>query len=113
MNYEELSDVGVNHCVSAELFKEDKFSKKQWNNNAQRTFKEIMDGRCVYKSAHYCNNPSDAWPVIIANGISLVYMGGDWEAHALSEFGDEAHNTTHKNPLRASMICFLKMRNEA
>lgn len=55
-----------------------------------------------------CNNPSDAWPIIIENEISTVFMCDDWECHAL-ENGDEAFNTIDENALRAAMIVYLKI----
>ena len=58
-----------------------------------------------------CNNPSDAWPIIIKNEISIVFMPDEWECHALIN-NDEAFNTTNKNPLRATMIVFLMMSEQ-
>ena len=55
-----------------------------------------------------CNNPADAWPIIIRNEISIVFMPDEWECHALIN-NDEAFNTTNKNPLRAAMIVYLEM----
>ena len=55
-----------------------------------------------------CNDPSDAWPIIIENEISTVFMCDDWECHAL-ENGDEAFNTIDENALRAAMIVYLKI----
>ena len=59
-----------------------------------------------------CEWFNDGMPIIVDNRISLVYMVGAWEAHALTEFGDEAHNTVNKNPLRAAMETFLMMKEE-
>lgn len=63
----------------------------------------------------YCNNPSDAWPIIISNGISLVRHGhGVWCADAKAYWvdGDEWQigGESHSNPLRAAMIVYLQMK---
>ena len=70
-----------------------------------------------------CNNPSDAWPIILANNISItkclhldeweVFGGGvlvDYEHCIISECGCFCSN---KNPLRAAMIVFLMMQEGA
>jgi hypothetical protein len=61
------------------------------------------------KGKDYCNNPSDAWPIICANKISLnvTQQPGDtrWSAQIQSEQG-HWHADSHR-PLRAAMVCFL------
>ncbi|MBN9706208.1 DUF2591 family protein [Enterobacter roggenkampii] len=61
----------------------------------------------------YCNNPADAWPIIVDNRISLLSvecLNGDisWLAKnkACPSRGD-------KNPLRAAMIVYLQMQESA
>ena len=57
----------------------------------------------------YCNNPSDAWPVISANKISIEYRDHKSLAPVAKRFGSNGHNIADKNPLRAAMIVFLMM----
>lgn len=54
-----------------------------------------------------CNNPTDAWPIIVENKIGLTpsHCGEFWEA-------DHDYFFRDKNPLRAAMIVYLMM-NEA
>ena len=54
-----------------------------------------------------CNNPSDAWPIIVDNELSLWKTLDDWDASSNS--GNIQH--ADKSPLRAAMICFLKMKD--
>lgn len=66
-----------------------------------------------------CNNPADAWPIIVENEISInpcYSLGGStmnyeptgkWSAE---HFNLESEQITHKNPLRAAMIVFLMMQ---
>lgn len=65
----------------------------------------------VNKDTDYCNNPSDAWPIIVENHIAVVpYRHTTPQAWptkfgAISKFGTE-----DKNPLRAAMIVYLMMK---
>lgn len=59
-----------------------------------------------------CQNPADAWSIIVDNQISLDSIhenGQKWLA-----FGGEdcEHRSVHQNPLRAAMIVFLKMQDD-
>lgn len=63
-----------------------------------------------------CNNPEDAWPIILENGIGICAEDGKLVAatnntHEYYEpFGSTVFKCDHKNPLRAAMIVFLMMR---
>jgi hypothetical protein len=73
-----------------------------------------------------CNNPSDAWPIIVENTISLTrcFSSGNenWHADFIESIEESDDNENlfscetscsyyDKNPLRAAMICFLKMKD--
>ncbi|MGO4744000.1 phage protein NinX family protein [Serratia quinivorans] len=66
----------------------------------------------------YCNNPADAWPIIVNHGISLTHDYGEWESEACLDLPVGAHGTDElcsvggidKNPLRAAMIAFLLLK---
>lgn len=62
----------------------------------------------------YCNNPADAWPIIVDNGITLAFQDGNWWADNLAYWVDGVEwnigGIIDKNPLRAAMIVFLMMR---
>jgi len=64
------------------------------------------DGHC--KMFNPCNNPADAWPIIVENKISLFairYTESMWQAeHPITGI------FKHENPLRAAMIVFLMMQ---
>ncbi|CAI2002878.1 Protein of uncharacterised function (DUF2591) [Serratia ficaria] len=65
-----------------------------------------------------CNNPADAWPIIVKHGISLTHDYGEWESEACLDLPVGAHGTDElcsvggidKNPLRAAMIAFLLLK---
>jgi len=98
MNYEEMSDFEINvkvHILNGGLDNSD-------------------------PTPNYCKNPSDAWPIILANKISLspdIYIDedtgravvtDDWEAE--SQIKPYISHMTN-NPLRAAMIVFLRMQD--
>lgn len=65
----------------------------------------------------YCNNPSDAWPLIESNLICLVadvfcepQDGGKWIAQPA--YGWQHERVRNDNPLRAAMIMYLMMKDE-
>lgn len=72
----------------------------------------------------YTNNPDEAWPIILKNGISLLNHldidGDDMESSTWSAttnidktWCDPRSNgfeSTHSNPLRAAMIVFLQIQ---
>lgn len=60
-----------------------------------------------------CNNPADAMPIIIENGIGMNYIDKDigWCAYHFDEEKVELE-IYDKNYYRAAMICFLIMKDE-
>jgi hypothetical protein len=68
-----------------------------------------------------CNNPADAWPIILGHKISIINADDEWlcvqDGVAIDGvigesvsaiFSDGA--AAHQNPLRAAMIVFLMMQ---
>ena len=64
----------------------------------------------------YCNNPADAWPIIVAELIALkpvaLFVGGHRWFASKGE-GDFGIKHADENPLRAAMIVFLMMQESA
>ncbi|HIH9462892.1 TPA: phage protein NinX family protein [Klebsiella variicola subsp. variicola] len=58
-----------------------------------------------------CNNPADAWPIIIENHIAVVPYQHTLPQAWPTSFGLVSKFTTEdRKPLRAAMITFLKMQ---
>lgn len=56
----------------------------------------------------YCNNPSDAWPIIKTNHINIGWAGDEeWFARTV-----HTAKVLDTNPLRAAMIVYLMMKDE-
>ncbi|EIZ8586745.1 DUF2591 family protein [Salmonella enterica subsp. enterica] len=71
-----------------------------------------------------CNNPADAWPIIVGKKLSLINADDKWLCVPEDEpidgvTGDAVHmiysgdGVEHENPLRAAMIVFLMMQDSA
>lgn len=67
-----------------------------------------------------CNNPSDAWPIIWSNGISIVNdrtckfatINAQESYEPLGDNTFEVGIDDKTGPLKAAMICFLKMKDD-
>ena len=100
-DYSKMSDFEINKAVSTALGMDVSGATEENN---------IMYGYVP----DICNNPSDAWPVILESRISLrpedMYEeaphSGYWRAD--NEAGNHCH---HENPLRAAMIVYLMMKD--
>ena len=61
----------------------------------------------------YCNNPSDAWPIILEHKIHTGWAFDDmWRAEITNQGQSSPfrkEEAVNENPLRAAMIAFLKM----
>lgn len=116
LNYEKMSDLQINLLVA-------KAVGVDAVENSGVVFGEVKhEGSNVVSVigvADYCNNPSDAWPIIVENNISITkYISMDeWEVFGGGVCVDYDHciisnsdcSYSNKNPLRAAMIVFLMM----
>jgi len=116
MNYEEMSDLQINSAVLCEV--DEKVSMMEYNEETDEFFYCDADGEGggFFKAPDYCNNPSDAWPIIFENKIDIAHTVGGGVSCAIFKPNDrglyqEFYSTTDKKPFRAAMICFLKMKD--
>lgn len=131
MKYEEMSDFEINKLVvlaidsdgDIESVTQRKSKLKCISNQALVKIKGV-DGLEPFNA---CNNPSDAWQIIVESGISVMMTAGscgdlwtcgvanfhdgswDFDNEKTGEYVD--FETYDDNPLRAAMICFLKMKD--
>lgn len=73
----------------------------------------FFDNGNVKRKFDPCNNPADAWPIILANNIALappIRNEKGWLGWAVVNYGVEVFKTRNDNPLRAAMIVFLMMQ---
>ena len=111
-DYSKMSDFEINKAVAACLGAE----VQEWNGKIFGGVERKIDNvTSVIGVIDYCNNTSDAWPVVLGNRISLrpddMYEeaphGGYWRAD-----NEAGHHCHHENPLRAAMIVYLMMKDE-
>lgn len=141
MNYEEMSDFEINKAVHFKMIGAGKVKERYRLSDADfvdvfhnefgenpgpsviavmRYVKDgISSGHNPFGGAFdYCNNPSDAWPIIFANGIAVCPYNLDEESEEYEEMkgmwfamrSTDGAQFDHKNPLRAAMIVFLMMQ---
>ena len=112
MNYEEISDNEINEMVA------DLMGGYAGNVHGSESKVKVNDAETnglFYMEVDYCNNPSDAWPIIFSSRTMLNPYCADelWKAEVpcgFDGFVKEYATCYHRNPLRAAMIVFLMMQ---
>ncbi|HIH4316739.1 TPA: phage protein NinX family protein [Morganella morganii] len=121
--YRDKSDFEIN-CQVLETFEPD--IKHMCLSHDEKSFYHCgFDGNGFYETTipDYCNNPADAMPIVIENGISLIKEDDHYIA-ASTDVGVEGYIgspelmlyglgwlSKDKNLYRAAMICFLMMKD--
>ena len=106
-SYYEMSDFEINKEVASKLYGEDwwhKNGKVIINRQGADVFGDKFSGKV---EVDYCNNPSDAWPIILDNKISIVNNYGWGAYHNMSGI----ESSMHVNPLVAAMTVYLMMKD--
>lgn len=109
MNYEEMSDFEVNGYVSMHMHG---FSWLEFVDGCASHVKcgnECSPGFAMIEVPDYCNNPSDAMPILIAMKIGFKWVNGSCTASSVL---CGYHESTSDKPLRAAMIVFLMMQEQ-
>lgn len=110
MDYSKMSDFEINRAVAiAKGFHPDDCDIAKRGESMVGVEWDDDTGYAT-KSFDYCNNPADAWPIIVENRLYIdpIYVS-DWSVS--SECA--SFREIHKNPLRASTIVFLMMQESA
>lgn len=87
-------------------------------------FGEHVEREEVYAKFDHCNNPADAWPIIVGHKLSLINADDEWlcvpdDTAVDGITGDEVQmiysgdGNVHANPLRAAMVVFLMQQESA
>lgn len=112
MDYSQLSDQEINIQVARIMHPE-----REVIESKSRPPSACVIGHLPSKWLDYCNNPADAWPIIMGSMISVcAYKRANpgmkavswWEADSFGE-----HITRDDNPLRAAMIVFLMLQEQS
>lgn len=135
-DYSKMSDFEINKLVATALGidnhffiseSEDSFDAEIppnqrgpiWSTGAYMVLEfKPSNGNCF----NPCNNPADAWPIIVGNKISIVSLDNKWIAAPVDTVIDGITGDSEVcfyasydavsdvNPLRAAMIVFLMMQ---
>ena len=107
MNYEEMSDLQINLLVANAIGVDAAENSGVIFGTVRHECRNVVS---VIGVVDYCNNPSDAWPIIVGKRINVYASEGPdfmpWMA------GCAGFVSSHKNPLRAAMIVFLMMQEQ-
>lgn len=103
MDYSKLSDGEINLLVAKYLGRKTEPTLRE---NSQAVYERLEGGWGLMHD--YCNNPSDAWPIIEKYRISFLDQLTEWcvDAKGVSPVFEA-------NPLRGAMIVFLMMQDSA
>jgi len=127
MNYEEMSDLQINLLVANAVGVDAVENSGVVFGAVKHKGNNVVS---VIGVVDYCNNPSDAWPIIVKNKIRIspvMHMSDDngeylcdgvWEAGTLwsddgAFYNSKYNEASNENPLRAAMIVFLMMQESA
>ena len=116
MNYEEMNCHDVNMAVTCI-----ENNCQGWSVTASNTgfYHCGFDGGGFFEvdCVDYCNNPSYSWSIILDNNIEITpSFNGSWTASCIKTYTfeeepiyDNMLSHSDESPLKAAMICFLKM----
>ena len=115
MNYEEMSDLQINLLVASAIGVDAAENSGVVFGAVKHEGDNVVS---VMGVVDYCNNPSDAWPIIFSSRTMLNPYCADelWKAEVPCGFDGlfkEYATCYHRNPLRAAMIVFLMMQEQA
>jgi len=116
-DYSKLSDFEINCEVLAVFSPDIKHMSLSGDNSCFYDCGPTGDGWNQIDIPDFCNNPAYAWPIIVENKISVMWMTAEKEWCAWSH-GDLEEGTWHwenvpdyyfccESQLRAAMVCFL------
>ena len=111
-DYSEMSDNEINQCMTAVV---DGCENWCLSDDESCFYDCGIDGNQFYevKIKDYCNNPSDAWPIIVENGVCITSPAVDGERwRAMIYTSNKNYSWSDRNPLRAAMIVFLMMNED-
>lgn len=119
-DYSKLSDFEINVAVFEALHNGSP-DCKEGDNGAMTIISfeaDVIGGEVIEIEAERgtfnpCNNPADAWPIIVENNISVYAIGdgdkrGKWGAEG---FNPNSPYHFNDNPLRAAIIVYLMMQD--
>ena len=106
MNYEEMSDFEVNGYVSMHMHGFSWIEFVDGHTSHVKCGNDRSPGFAMIEVPDYCDNLSDAWPIIYDNHISIINDYGWGAFHRRTGI----ESSMHHSPLRAAMVVFLMIQ---
>ncbi|HBU8849384.1 TPA: DUF2591 family protein [Citrobacter sedlakii] len=118
MDYSQLSDFEINKRVADIVMNGTWHVRPSHPDNTTGGWLYDSNGIQTYDLPDYCNSPESAWPIITKNRISIEFDGDNSTEPQTTWCHTANLNRTcgtnyQKNPLRAAMITFLLMQEQA
>ena len=105
MNYEEMSDLQINLLVANAIGVDAAENSGVVFGAVKHEGDNVVS---VMGVVDYCNNPSDAMPILTENKIGFKWVNGSCTASSVLR---GYHESESESPLRAAMIVFLMMED--
>ena len=109
-DYASMSDFEINKSVADIAMNGAWHVKPSHPDNDTGGWLYGSNGIQTHELPDYCNNPADAWPIIVERKINIEWhewKNSKWMPFALNNA--TAKSCYDANPLRAAMIVFLMM----
>ncbi|RYM55633.1 phage protein NinX family protein [Serratia proteamaculans] len=110
-DYSRMSDFEINKAVAIMAGHHCYYGDGGYTNDGVNV---TVKGNGIIGWFNPCNNPADAWPIILENKITIFWGGGIPVAKTIDGYLGRTPicNNVHvdRNPLRAAMIVFLMMK---
>jgi hypothetical protein len=106
-DYESMSDFEINKAVAERLG----YDEIMMGYNPDSICCRIIGVKDSYGERDYCNNPSDAWPIIVDNRITIdLESSPHCYGKMKNSEGKVKYFHPHTKALRAAMIVYLMMQ---
>lgn len=110
-DYSAMSDFEINKQVAIIQGHKCYYDNGSYTNGYNK-ISVIVKGNGIIGQFDPCNNPADAWPILMANHIGIMpFKSGAATAWPTSIGLLSNFHVKHENPLRAAMICYLMMKD--
>lgn len=114
MDYSKMSDMEINQAVGKIVSRDGMSIIASDGSAVVHKYSDVGDfkGVCLgWVAFDPCNNPVDAWPIILDMKIGLKPVRWEeWRAEGDDSCGFVSYTSCNKNPLRAAMVVFLKIK---
>ena len=107
-DYAAMSDAEINASVAKIMFEVNEGIATPYSHRPDAYIYHLNG---LHSVKDYCNNPADAWPIIVDNKIAIANFTDGNSASWSTKWGMVSNFYSEgESPLRCAMIVFLMMR---